>query len=258
MSILQYCLSIDPRISVSRWSTNSCSFHGPAPLHHTLLSGSKFAGVTVQTLHPKHFDRGTILYQTPKPGIEHRCSNVPELSRMLAPRGASMLVDCIKNNLYLSSSFTTERDTLENSHNQRSESIRAAPKIKPADRFIDWNSWTAEEILRRNRVIGPLWSLVQLDNRSTKRVIWSGGFEPTLKAPGSDLPFGQPTIQDSSFVSDEVCIRTCDDQLLKIYDITIEGGRQSKPVAAAKRAGLHQPRSPGSQSPLFRNQLVWK
>ena len=34
-----------------------------------------------------------------------------------------------------------------------------APKLSPDDRRVDWNAWTAQDILRRQRVLGPLWNM---------------------------------------------------------------------------------------------------
>jgi methionyl-tRNA formyltransferase len=42
---------------------------GAAPIEHAILSGRNYTGVSVQTLHPLHFDHGVVLAQTPAPGI---------------------------------------------------------------------------------------------------------------------------------------------------------------------------------------------
>lgn len=76
-------------------------FRGPAPLHHTLLQGRETTGVTLQTLHPKHFDDGEIIAQTPYPGIKHGAKTVEELRDLLAPIGAQMLVQAIKDRSFV-------------------------------------------------------------------------------------------------------------------------------------------------------------
>nr|UPX44694.1 Methionyl-tRNA formyltransferase [Penicillium fuscum] len=228
-------------------------FHGPAPLQHTLLTGCKFAGVTVQTLHPKHFDRGRILAQTPPPGWEHRCRTVPELLEQVAPVGADMLLTCIKSRLYLASNDITEevRDVKE------AAAARAAPKITPNDRFIDWETWTAEEIMRRHRVIGPLWSFARFNDEgnSQRRIIWSTGFDQTSNTPVVDVPVGQPVVIGTESSAQNVYVRTCDNRMLAIGEIKIEGGEQAKPIQAAKKAGMADGSTLRNHGHLFTAQI---
>lgn len=113
--------------------------------------------MTVQTLHPEHFDQGTILAQTPYPGFEHGCSTVPELVTLMSSKGAEMLVQVITNRLFLQP--IKSPDTFQD--HRVTATARAAPKITTQDKFIDWNTWTAEVIIRRHLIIGPLWSLVK-------------------------------------------------------------------------------------------------
>ncbi|KAK4958663.1 Methionyl-tRNA formyltransferase [Elasticomyces elasticus] len=78
---------------------------GPAPLQWTLLHRMTHTGVTLQTLHPQHFDQGTILAQTPWPGEE-----IPEAAResnaalleWIAPKAADMLLQGIYNKVFVS------------------------------------------------------------------------------------------------------------------------------------------------------------
>lgn len=213
------------------------SFYGPAPLHHTLLSGSERTGVTVQTLHSRHFDRGRILAQTPQPGLEHGCRNVHALSTELGIQGANMLVNCIKSRLYLYGS--SDSDSLqsselgENGRVSKLATARHAAKITKKDRLIDWNTMTAAQILRMHEIIGPLWNFIGF-----RRVIWSTGFEKALHVPAEDLPVGQPVVLGPD---QSVYVRTFDDQILKIRGLKIEGGIQLEPLKAATKASLHNP-----------------
>ena len=236
--------------------TNECSFHGAAPLHHTLLSGCEYAGVTVQTLHPKHFDQGKILAQTPSPGWEHKCSTVPELLDQVAPKGASMLLSCIKDRLYLAG--TDIREGVQ--HDQRTATARAAPKITPRDRFIDWDTWSAEEILRRNQIIGPLWSSarVNADTEDKRRIIWSTGFELYEDAPDVHFPIRQPVVVGYGKLSQRVFIRSCDNKILRIGQIKIEGGGQADPIQAALRASMNDSVTLSNEGLLFRFPLSSK
>lgn len=216
--------------------TDACSFHGPAPLHHTLLSGCQRSGVTVQTLHPKHFDRGTILAQTPYPGFEHGCSTVPELLTLMSSKGAKMLVQSINDRLYLQS--TKNSDNLEGDRIEAT--ARAAPKITSQDRFIDWNTWTAEAIIRKHLVIGPLWSFIK-NAQDVRRIIWPTGFTISEEvAINSDFPVGRLVVFGSEACADGqvAYVQTCDDRVLKVDKIKIEGGVEMPPLRAAKKADM--------------------
>ncbi|PCH05086.1 Hypothetical protein PENO1_024210 [Penicillium occitanis (nom. inval.)] len=130
---------------------------GPAPLHHTLLSGKTTTGMTLQTLHHKHFDQGMILDQTPAPGIpipNPESCTVPELLELLAPKGAEMLINGIRNRVFV----PPLKEVKSQFEGFDAKDLTHAPKITPEDRHIQWiEPWS--EIKRRQRVLGPLWSL---------------------------------------------------------------------------------------------------
>lgn len=192
--------------------------------------------MTVQTLHPEHFDQGTILAQTPYPGFEHGCSTVPELLTLTSSKGAEMLVHCINNRLYLQSAKSPNRPQ----DDRITATARAAPKITSQDKFIDWNTWTGEVIIRRHLAIGPLWSFVK-NARNVRRLIWTTGFTISEEvAIGTDLPVGQLVIFGNENCADEhvAYVRTCDDRVLKVDTIKIGGGVELPPLRAAKKADM--------------------
>ncbi|KAL9070846.1 MAG: hypothetical protein Q9161_004637 [Pseudevernia consocians] len=194
------------------------------------------SGVTVQTLHYKHFDQGSILAQTPYPGFEHGCSTVPELLDLTSSKGAEMLVQSIRSRLYLQSAKSP--DSLQDE--RISATARAAPKITSQDKFIDWNTWTAEVIIRRHLAIGPLWSFVK-NAQIVRRIIWTSGFTISEEVANSkDLPIGRLVVLGSGYSADEqiAYVRTCDDRVLKVDRIKIEGGVESPPLRAAKKADM--------------------
>ncbi len=259
MSIRLCYLSIKQKPTDSSYSyANWRSFHGPAPLHHTLLSGEEYTGVTIQTMHPKHFDQGTILFQTPSPGLEHRCDTVEDLSQILAIKGADMLVDCLQNRLYLYGSILPippkSWDSVDIS---KAANARYAQKVTTADRFVDWKTWSSQDVMRRHRVIGPLWSLTKPDehNHKGRRLIWSTGFQPTSQVTDINLPVGQPVVI-SHDLSRNVYVQTCDQKLLKIGQIKIEGGKEAEPFKAALRADMHDHKTMNADGPLLRSQLL--
>ena len=176
-----------------------------------------------------------------------------ELLEQVAPVGADMLLTCIKSHLYLASNDIPEevRDVKEVA------AARAAPKITPNDRFIDWETWTAEEIMRRHRVIGPLWSSARLNDegKSKRRIIWSTGFDQTSNTPVVDVPVGQPVFIGTESSDQNVYVRTCDDRMLAVGEITIEGGEQAKPIQAAKKAGIADDSTLRNHGQLFTAQI---
>ncbi|KAI9829346.1 MAG: Methionyl-tRNA formyltransferase [Phylliscum demangeonii] len=218
-------------------------FRGAAPLHHTLLAGRTKTGVTLQTLHPEYFDHGRILAQTPRPGLDipdaDHCT-VPQLSAFLAPKAADMLVWAIREKLFL-------RPRAAHENPAEGEAVEAswAPKITTEQRQIDWRTWTARDIVRRERVLGPLWNMatpcaaVGASNVSpSKRVIWQGleevpaGDAPSL-APGR--PFLHRDGEGASLV-----VWTQDGRLLRIPTIKLESRQTMEAVRAAKKANLLQ------------------
>ena len=184
---------------------------------------------------------------------------VEELSQKLAAEGADMLADCIRDSLYLFDPTLSQTKTSDGiSDISQLTKSRPAPKITKADQFIDWTTNNVEEITRKHRVIGPLWSLIKEadSSRNDKRVIWSSGFSPTSVHPDIDLAIGQPVVMKSQSLSRDIYVRTCDDQILKIRSIKVEGGDENEPFRAALRARIHEPNSVSANGPLFRGQVL--
>lgn len=140
---------------------------GPAPLQHTLLRGRSHAGVTLQTLHEKDYDRGAVLAQTPWPGlpVPEGC-DVRQLQDMLADKGAELLAGALERRLFvpplqLVGWQPTEEDVARGL-------LCDAPKVTKLDSMIDWagltwgrdrtlypgGGWTAADLARRFRAVG--------------------------------------------------------------------------------------------------------
>ncbi|KAF2155654.1 Formyltransferase [Myriangium duriaei CBS 260.36] len=135
--------------------------HGPAPIHWALLHGETHSGVTLQTLHPQHFDQGTILDQTSPPGTSLRSQDGTPLSLpasidALGHAGAEMLARNIQSGSFASPPSTRESKSRSNLP------PRHAPKLKTADARLD-NAWTSSQLLARDAVLGPLWDDVTSD-----------------------------------------------------------------------------------------------
>lgn len=152
--------------------------HGPAPLQWTILTRRFYTGVTVQTMHPRAFDRGEVLAQTPAPGVPvpYGCTT-DDLVALLAPHGARLLVDALQRGLYLGPPYAPVPDRVP----VDADRARHAPKIDKSELTVDWGrcvwapkhpdlypedggAWTASDLERRFRALaaprpGPLGTL---------------------------------------------------------------------------------------------------
>ncbi|KAE9378043.1 Formyltransferase [Stipitochalara longipes BDJ] len=178
-------------------------FRGPAPLQHTILSGTKQTGVTLQTLDDKSFDHGIILAQTPAPFFsvpswEH-CTYY-ELLQFLAPKAASMLVRGLQDRLFVPPLVDVGLSSMEDDDSSNPTGYRRehAGKITPEDRKINFLNWRGDRIYRHYRALGRLWTDVWIDAKTTKRLIfeditlddrpsiaWTENWEKTY--PGADI-----------------------------------------------------------------------
>ena len=209
-------------------------FHGPAPLHHTLLTKTKRTGVTLQTMHPQHFDQGLILDQTPFPGVGYESGTVTGLSSEMAPLGAEMLVRAIQNRSFVAP--YKDRGWKQGGHEGL---VRHAPKITPEDSHIDWSTWTAFDILHKKNIIGPLWNVAGgLARKASRerRIIWSEGFYRcgTLRSQerwNSRKP-GEPYFLLGPENKLITYINTCDGAMLVARKVKLDGEveRDSKPA----------------------------
>lgn len=182
---------------------NISSFRGAAPIHHTLLRGEKNTGVTLQTMHPTEFDKGIILAQTEYPGFEHSCNTVPELRAAVAPKGAEILLQGLRDRVYV----PPLKDLSLGLSKISGRLSRYAPKITRDDLHINWDTWTAERILWTQRLmIGTLWNLGEGvhsggksggksgGNIKVRRLLWPQGFQ-LFPGPMNNLAeYGRPIV----------------------------------------------------------------
>ncbi|KAI5275970.1 Formyltransferase [Aureobasidium subglaciale] len=164
---------------------------GPAPLHHTLLRRLIKTGVTLQTLHPKHFDQGRIIDQTRTPGLsipDEASATLDSLLSWIGPLGAEMLYTNIMNGAFASDidirpatsrSLKNTKNDLFGQLDGSADYPRHARKIVPEDRHVNFR-WPSSEILLRDRVLGRLFAL-DTGLAPTKRITFHG-FEDTTDA----------------------------------------------------------------------------
>ncbi|KAK1967480.1 formyl transferase [Colletotrichum sublineola] len=143
-------------------------FRGPAPLQHTLLQRRTHTGITLQTLHHKAFDHGTVLSQTPFPGIP-----IPEncttqgLHDIVTPLAAETLVNGLRKGLHV----PPLKDVGWQPNEDELKQLSHAPKVTNHDRQMNWPKWTADDVVLRQRVLGPVWcSAYHHDSRKIMRL----------------------------------------------------------------------------------------
>ncbi|WAO89659.1 Methionyl-tRNA formyltransferase [Fusarium falciforme] len=153
---------------------------GPAPIHHAILRGYQNTGVSLQTLDDKAFDHGTVLAQTPRPGIPipPGCT-VQELTSLLAPIGAQMLVQGLRDGVHIPPHQRVDWKA----EDLRDRKLVHAPKVTKADGQINWGDWTADEFVRRVRVLGSIWTHAVNKKGQTKRLIFQDAEVASLMDP---------------------------------------------------------------------------
>ncbi|KAK0651586.1 formyl transferase [Cercophora newfieldiana] len=221
---------------------------GPAPLHHALLLGRSHIGTSLQTLSEETFDAGTVLAQTPRPGIAipHACT-LSDLHALITPPSASMLVEALRAGLHVP---PHTHAGWEPTPSERSR-LAHAPKVTTADKRIRLGpSTSAAFIERQARTLGSLWTTVNNPETSeaVKRitldniVITEGLFKAWVAASEVfHLNLG-PEAVSVALVPDEdgkaACIQVCEPDgiyTLRIGKVTVEGKKSQDAWSALQR-----------------------
>ncbi|KAK5114999.1 hypothetical protein LTR85_010037 [Meristemomyces frigidus] len=205
-------------------------FRGAAPIQHTLLHRRTRSGVTLQTMHPTKFDHGMVLDQSRvdlPPDSQYQ-----DLVGLLGPLGAKMLAKCIYHGNFV--------PPLQEAKGLRGLKASYAPKLTPEDRHINWDTWTADDIITRDKVIGRLWDTTTYTwcmglpphEGQARRLTYHGPWvvhpkgdsypETAVEAnAGSPLP-----LTDSRPARIGFC--TVDKRLIMPSEVTIEGERRAE------------------------------
>ncbi|KIX05058.1 uncharacterized protein Z518_05930 [Rhinocladiella mackenziei CBS 650.93] len=230
---------------------------GAGPIQWTILQGRTTTGVTLQTLHHRRFDEGTILDQTPAPGLA--IPNPDEitgsqLTALLAPIGAKMLVDGIRNRVYIPPHVPILAPGTEST-----TPLAHAPKIPAALHAIDFETLPGIDILRRSRTISPLrtWAKrilgdniqIKLDGdmraSTTEDIPGSVTAKASLIPPG--IPYAIVPANKKIYHSDKpLIVNTVPGPMgeirrIVIPSITVASMKPGPGAAAAARAGLFLP-----------------
>lgn len=118
-----------------------------------------------------------------------------------------------------------------------------APKITPQDRQIDWSTWTADEIVLKDRVLGRLWDSNLWSRTNLDAGKWEDAHKklratftgPWLARPGppggldADVLAGTPYVCQRALGGEvEVRFATCDGRAVAPSGITQEGGKKGQ------------------------------
>lgn len=215
----------------------------------------------MQTLHPEKFDHGTVLKQTTYPGfavpqaivdpaVDTTSGSDPQyaaLFEIIQRESAKLLVEGLRERVYippLKDVGWLQSDT-ENEAN-----IRPAPKIQDEHHHIDWTSWSAEQIMLRQRILGSVWSLA-VKPSGVERLKFTKPFISIAKASKvwssksySAFPAGCPYVAASSpmdrFQSKhgQVLVNTCDGHTLRINEVRGEGLPSRDPLSTSIKREL--------------------
>ncbi|KAH7149337.1 formyl transferase [Dactylonectria estremocensis] len=221
---------------------------GPAPIHYAILRGHQYTGVSLQTLDDKAFDHGTILAQTPYPGIPiPPGSTVQEVTKKLAPVGAQMLVQGLRDGVYLHPHQPAGWKAKE----LDGEGLVHAPKVNKADGQVDWAQWRTQDFARRTRVFGSVWTrAVNKKGDARRLIIQDAEAAPNdfATADGVALSFVQklgPDSEDSRHervvldLGDGSCLlRLVDGECIRVKRVK-EEGRPDRDAAVVFRSYAH-------------------
>ncbi|KAL7824122.1 formyl transferase [Trichoderma gracile] len=142
---------------------------GPAPIHHAMMRGDEFTGVSLQTLDPKAFDHGTVLAQTPSPGLPIPSNaTLQHLTEDLAKVGAEMLVQGLRDGLHV----PPYRDAGWMAEQLHGEDLVHAPKVGKGESHVNWLEWEPSDFERFVNIFGTIWTHARNDKGKFKRVLF--------------------------------------------------------------------------------------
>lgn len=204
---------------------------GAAPVQWAIMLGRQRTGVSVQTLHPTKFDEGIVLSQSGPVTIPDDATTA-SLTADLAPLGAKMLVNALKEELFL----------LPQAIETTGQTTDMAPRIKSEHQTCDFRL-TRDEIVKRSNAVGPLHAFAEDAEGKMVRVKFGQICLDEMKH-AQDFPIGVPwvNVQDGDDVmvcNDHLRVNT-GDGVVCIKAITVEGKSPGPSAQRAAQAKLLQ------------------
>ncbi|KAK4075429.1 uncharacterized protein Triagg1_4550 [Trichoderma aggressivum f. europaeum] len=134
-----------------------------------MMRGEKYTGVSLQTLDPKVFDHGTVLAQTPSPGLPIPASaTLQNLTEALAKVGAEMLVQGLRDGLHVPP-YTDAGWMVEQLGD---EELVYASKVGKGESQISWSDWTPTHFERFINIFDTVWTQARNSKGKFKRVLF--------------------------------------------------------------------------------------
>lgn len=134
-----------------------------------MMRGDKYTGVSLQTLDPKVFDHGTVLTQTPSPGLPIPVSaTLQNLNETLAKVGAEMLVQGLRDGLHV----PPYTDAGWMAEQLNGEELVHAPKVGKGESHIRWSEWTPSHFERFVNIFNTVWTQARNNKGKFKRVLF--------------------------------------------------------------------------------------
>ncbi|KAL7942176.1 formyl transferase [Trichoderma barbatum] len=142
---------------------------GPAPIHHAMMRGDGYTGVSLQTLDPKAFDHGIVLSQTPSPGLPIPAgATLQGFTESLANVGAEMLVQGLRDGLHV----PPYTDAGWMAKQLKDDGLDHAPKVGKGESQISWSEWTTSHFERFVNIFKTVWTHARNDKGKFKRVLF--------------------------------------------------------------------------------------
>ena len=213
-------------------------------MHWIILDGERNTGVTLQTLHPTRFDAGTVLDQTPEPGVaipDPTGYGLMDLQAISAKMTAKMLIKAIRERNFI----PPHKDVRQVKGDANPRLASYAPKIDRKMRFVDFQTMSSSQVSRMNRAIAPLWAEAYANDIASPIAII---FSPALHVATTSTADGQgieviPSImrglpyvsltehENIDTTSAPILINTIDEKTLVIPTLKVSG-TPFRPAAA--------------------------
>lgn len=211
---------------------------GAAPIEHAILQNRSHTGVSVQTLHSTKFDAGTVLAQSPPPGMvipPH--ATAAEVEEKLAEEGARMLLEVLKQRLYV--------PPLEDRgwYKSTGSPVSLAPKLSKSTQQVTFDDHTLQQITNIQRAVGDPWCVLPATPKLDRIILHE--FGPVASDVDVEKKIGEIGGHGTRIWMLEGCefpvFRAACGTLVEIRKSTVSGGRpgggNQKLMRVVKEAG---------------------